>query len=111
MAVVSLSEDKDFPVCGFAAWALDKLVRDVKPDLPAGSGLQAAFAHQEDTRLEWLNLENVDEAEMAAFGEVLRGYLGRLEDQGPASFASPEFFPGYVDNIRELLELVERRAT
>ena len=109
MAVIRVAKSDAFPVCGLAAWALDNLVRDVKPDLPAGGGLEAAFARKEETKLEWLNLENVDDAEMATFAAVLRAYLRRLEDQGSSALATPEAVPGYLAKITQLLELVERR--
>jgi hypothetical protein len=108
VAVVTVSRDRG-EVCGLAAWALDKLVRDVKPHLPPGSAVTAAFEETERSRVELLDLDNLDGPELAVFADALRAYLRQLEELGPSALADPDFVPGYLANITELLELVERK--
>ena len=107
MAVVSISEHK---VVGFAAWALDALMRGVLPFLPADSAAAEVVRRAQESRIEFLPFEEMKPSDYRILADGLSGYLDWLREHGSVGWQSPEAFPSYVEGVEEVLALVEGEA-
>jgi len=56
----------------------------------------------------YLSLEGLTSREIQVFREALESAYHELLSLGAASFAEPEFYPGFMERFQELLEMIPR---
>lgn len=89
--------------CLFAAWALRKLIDDIRRWFPPGSGSVAdSIERQRQTHLEAWFLEQVNHDDLRGLEFALTEYEQELRSLGPKALRDPTFVPGYLDRIAEL---------
>jgi hypothetical protein len=104
MAVIRMSTDV---VWGSARWLQEALADDLRPQFPQGDAIVTAFDRAKLDGSHHVDMSEWAPSEKRRFAEAVRAALADRESRGPSSFASPEFFSGYVQKLRELIETVE----
>lgn len=89
-----------------ANWAFWSLLRRVRPFLDPGSRIRSRISHIETTKIEYLPLDGLPENEIRMFERAVVGVRDSLRSQGVDVFASPEFFPSYMEHLDQLVALL-----
>lgn len=93
-----------------ASWVWRHVVRVLKTKLPRSSAIQ--FYEQIDTSeqsgLLFVDLEDVPASEIEAVAVGLKKTFEESKAAGEESFASPEFYAGFLERCGELLATVEK---
>src|SRR5436190_17123680 len=61
----------------------------------------------DQSRLEFLDITGWSDAAKFDLVAAVEHALGDLQREGPSSFASPEFVPGFVSHVERLLSVME----
>jgi hypothetical protein len=93
-----------------ANWAFWSLLRRVGEFLPADDILREQIEKVEASKFEYLSLEDATADDLDRFARAVGGLRDDLTSQGPSAFASPEFFPGYLENVDKLLVVLSEGA-
>jgi hypothetical protein len=104
MAGIGMTSEKKW----FAAkWILFYLLEIVKDKFPKGSILDIAIEAGLNDGTNWLNLQEVPFNQLDLFKREIKLIYDDLKQKGASSLASPEFYPGLMERISELVELLE----
>lgn len=91
-----------------ASWAYRYMAHLVLKHLDPGDAVARELAHAEGPGLLYLDLEKVSPRELERFRRALAAAYVDAAKAGPSSLRwGPEFFAGFMDRLRELLELFE----
>ena len=103
---IRLNENEGWSV---ATWVFYHVLRVSCPYLPEeGSSRIVALIGEVKPGLNYLNLDGLSESELAIFrGALERGYQHML-GAGKQEFADPDFYPGFMDRFKELLDLMSK---
>jgi hypothetical protein len=104
MACIGISENRTW-FC--ARWLFSFVLRSVKENFPVDSPLRKAIEIALIDGLGWLDLEHMPGVQLELLRTELIKVYDDLERQGPSAIASPEFYPGLMNHISELIELLE----
>ncbi len=103
--VVKLDADRSWVVAG---WAYDSVLEMTQKylDEEPGSALAEAIRTGTGAYLSYITLERLSPAARRRFRHAVCLALADAEREGPGSFHSPEFYPGFIARFRELVELL-----
>lgn len=90
-----------------ASWTYRHMVRLVLEHLDRNDPLVERLIEAERSGLLMLDLRSVSSSELERFRRALTAAYADAASAGPSSFGTPEFYPGFMDRFRELLELLE----
>lgn len=79
----------------------------MKEKLPNNSHLNNAINNGVNDGTNWLNLSSAPAVHLKLFKFEIVKIFRDLKKQRPNSIASPEFYPGMLERISELIELLE----
>jgi hypothetical protein len=105
MAGISISEGRSW-FC--AKWLFRYVVESCKENLPVDSPLRDAIEYSLVSDLHWFDVGSMPGGQ----SELLRTEVIRIYDhlkQGPDSFPSPEVYPGLMERLSDLIELLAQR--
>ena len=106
-------EVNDGRVWTAAGWVFRNVIADTLPHIPLRGNenlLRALDAGFGEGKLEYVSLARVPPVEKRSFLKALeRAYAGR-EAEGAVAFGDPQFYPGYMERFRELIEMVAADA-
>ena len=104
MAGIGISAEKKW----FSAkWILFYLLELLKEKFPNDSSLDKAIKAGLIDGTNWLNLEDVPNDQLELFKAEVFKIFEDLKRQGPSCLSSPEFYPGFIEKISELIEVLE----
>jgi hypothetical protein len=90
-----------------ANWAYDHVMRLMRKHLPEDcSARLLRLMDESDNPLRHISLDELSPDEIGHFRESLMKAYEDAKFSGPESFASPEFYPGFMGRLKELLDLV-----
>ncbi len=102
MAGVAISKDRKW-IC--ARWVFFYVLEMLKDKVPVDRRLRKAIELALVDGIGRLDLEDMPGDQVESFRtEVIKLY-DDLKRQGPSCFAEPEFYPGAMERISELIEL------
>jgi hypothetical protein len=92
---------------GGANWVYREIIRLTEPKMRDAPMLTAALHVPTVEAEKVLRLHGIPLPEMEALLDAARESYSENELAGPASFGTPEFFPGFMERFREFLELLQ----
>ncbi len=103
--VIKLNTDRSWVVAG---WAYDSVLEMTQKHLneEPGSALAEAIRTGTGAYLSYITLERLSPAARRRFRRAVRLALTDAEREGPGSFHSPEFYPGFIARFRDLVKLL-----
>lgn len=104
MAGISISENRGW---GCAKWLFLDLLEWSKESFPVDSPLREAVERALVNDLGWLNLKDMPGDQLELFKTGVIKVHDDLKRKGPGSWRSPEFYPGAMKLISELIEQLE----
>jgi len=105
--LIRVDEDHAWSAAG---WVFDSVLRVTRQHLPKteSSKILELMDEAEIPGVNYLSLKTLSSREIQIFREALEsGYQEKLTG-GAESFAEPEFYPGYIESFKELLEMMPR---
>lgn len=104
--LIRLNEKQEWSVAG---WVFDHVLRISRSHLPkADSSRILELMDKAGTGLNYISLENLSPKEMKIFREALDSAYHEMLNRGSDSFGDPEFYPGFMKQFEELLEMFPR---
>ncbi len=64
-----------------------------------------SLLNEDENPLLCLALDDLSEKERSVFWDALKKAYQQAKAAGPDSFHSPEFYPGFIDRFKELLDM------
>jgi len=106
--LIMIGENESWSV---ATWVFSHVLRQTIPFIPPGNKRLVLELEQEmlDDRLHYVDLSHTTIAEKQMFLDALKRGLEQTTRDGADAFADPEFYPGFVDRFRELVDLCSRQ--
>ena len=98
MAIISFGQGQQW---GAARWVFDYVIEKILARVPGGDPLhtlllEASFGYYH------LDVTRMDAAQKRRFAAEVRAVLNEVLSGGSGKFASPEFYDGLCERIREL---------
>jgi hypothetical protein len=94
-----------------AGWVFDHVLRLTREHLPEkGSSTIRDLISKAETGLNYISLEKLSPAEVAIFFDALQKAYSEVQAGGSQSLANPEFYTGFIEQFKELLEKVKEAA-
>ncbi len=106
MAGISISEHRTW-IC--ARWVVRYVLVLLKEKLPVDSPIRKAIEVTLLHETYFLFLDDIAADQLELFKVEVIKLFGDLKLQGPSCFAEPEFYPGAMERIAELIELLGGR--
>jgi hypothetical protein len=103
---IKISEDRSWMVAG---WVFRNVIEDTLPFIPKEFSrrlLQEIEKGFGEGKLEFIDLSRAPLAEKRTFLDALREALIKREEQGSEAFNDPDFYSGYIERFKELIEMV-----
>ena len=96
-----------------ATWVFDNIMsltrKHLDQTLSNLHSLLDSFLDEEQNPLRYLDLGKLTLDERAGLRQALHAAYGDAASAGSESFSSPEFYPGFMDRFRELIETVVKQ--
>jgi hypothetical protein len=106
--LIRLNKEKTWSSAG---WVFDHVLRLTREHLPEkGTSTITELMTKAEDGLGYMSLEKLSPAEVAVFFEALKKAYSEVQARGSQSLANPEFYAGFMEQFRELLEKVEESA-
>jgi hypothetical protein len=105
VAIVKISEVARWPS---ARWVFTNVFEQTLLQLRKEEPLYGKLELALKDGMCYLDLTTSSKEEKRRLLGAVQSVLETTQRNGPGSFASPEFYPGYVDRIKELVEMLER---
>ena len=104
--MAALIESKDGRIWSVASWVFDNIMRLTHKHVPEDFSKLRSLMHEEENPLRHIQLGDLSLSERAALTRALEMAYREAEEAGSQSFDSPEFYSGFMDRFRELIELI-----
>ena len=91
-----------------AGWVFDHVLRLARRHLPC-DGFESIMDLIDESSASGMNhisLNDLSPDELSTFHQALERAYIQTENEGPASFSTPEFYGGFMDRFHELLEMI-----
>jgi len=91
-----------------ASWVFDHVLRQSVPFIPAENErlLSEVKKGVIEDGLDYIDLSEVSHTDKRVFLRALEDGFRLTESQGDKSFADPEFYPGFIERFKELIDAV-----
>jgi hypothetical protein len=103
---IKISESKTWMVAG---WVFDNVIQDTLPYLPQDASQMLLNEIEKglgEGKLAFVDLSRVPLSEKTIFLRALEKALEAREAKGSEVFNDPNFYLGYIERFRELIEIV-----
>lgn len=95
-----------------AGWVFDSVLRVTREHLPQAesSKIVELMDRAEIPGVNYMSLKSLTSREIQIFREALENAYQERINRGADSFADPEFYPGYMESFKELVEMMRKNA-
>jgi len=102
--LIRISNEEAWSVAG---WVFDHVLRQSVPFIPANNQrLLSVLKKGMVEGVGYIVLSVLSPSDKQIFLRALRGGLRHTEEVGSSAFAEPTFYPGFIDQFRELIDML-----
>jgi hypothetical protein len=102
--LIRVNENKAWSAAG---WVYDHVLRQSVPYVPADSRrLLSVLKNGMVEGLSHIDLSALSPTDKRIFLRALKEGFRHTEEGGSSAFAEPEFYPGFIDRFKELIDML-----
>ena len=105
MAGIGITESHNWFSAG---WLYCALAEKLLLRIPAASRVHQQLQQSLDNETHFLVIADWTAAERSEFYQAVVDVSCEMKAQGASAFASPEFFPGFMDRLQELTDMLQK---